>query len=139
MQARQARIVPFSSFPMRYLITKAYTVSSVISVMRIARWFTDVSVLIHDRMPVVLDPNRCDLWLDPAMTHVSAVSDPLKPYDARLTQYYRVSIRVHSVAPAVGIRKVAQCLAASWPEGNPHTLHYMEDAEPSLASRSPCR
>ena len=23
-------------------------------------------------------------------------------------------------------------MTASWPEGNPHTLHHMEDAEPSL-------
>jgi putative SOS response-associated peptidase YedK len=71
---------------------------------------TDVTVLTHDRIPVILDPDSYDLWLD---THVSAVSDLLKLYDARLMRYYRVSTRINSVAPAVGIRKVAQWLASS--------------------------
>jgi SOS response associated peptidase (SRAP) len=74
---------------------------------------TDATVLIHDRMPVILDPHSYDLWLDPAMTRLSAVSDLLKLYDARLMRYYRASTRINSVAPAVGIRKVAQCLASS--------------------------
>jgi putative SOS response-associated peptidase YedK len=74
---------------------------------------TDATVLIHDRMPVILDPHSYDLWLDPAMTRVSAVSDLLKLYDARLMRYYRASTRINSVAPAVGIRKMAQCLASS--------------------------
>ena len=40
---------------------------------------------VHDRMPVVLDPDSYDLWLDPGMRDVSAASELLRPYDARLT------------------------------------------------------
>jgi len=53
---------------------------------------------VHDRMPVILDPDSYDLWLDPGMTKVEAVSDLLKPYDARLMRCYSVSTRVNSVA-----------------------------------------
>jgi putative SOS response-associated peptidase YedK len=35
-------------------------------------------------MPVILDPDSYDMWLDPGMTKVEAVSELLKPYDARL-------------------------------------------------------
>ena len=33
-------------------------------------------------MPVILDPDGYDLWLDPGMNDVGAVSELLKPYDA---------------------------------------------------------
>jgi putative SOS response-associated peptidase YedK len=33
-------------------------------------------------MPVILDPDSYDLWLDPEMRNVAAASDLLKPYDA---------------------------------------------------------
>lgn len=46
---------------------------------------------VHDRMPVILDPNAYDLWLDPSMTNVDAVCDLLKPYDASLMNAYPVS------------------------------------------------
>jgi putative SOS response-associated peptidase YedK len=52
---------------------------------------------VHDRMPVILDPDIYDLWLDPGMKDVHAVSDMLKPYDARLMRSYPVSIRINSV------------------------------------------
>jgi putative SOS response-associated peptidase YedK len=39
---------------------------------------------IHDRMPVILDPDAYDIWLDPRMTNVAAASELLKPFDARL-------------------------------------------------------
>jgi putative SOS response-associated peptidase YedK len=32
-------------------------------------------------MPVILNPTDYDLWLDPGMQDVSAVSDLLEPYD----------------------------------------------------------
>jgi putative SOS response-associated peptidase YedK len=57
-----------------------------------------VTSTIHDRMPVILDPDRYDLWLDPAMHDIRTVSDMLKPYDARLMRCYPVSIRVNHVA-----------------------------------------
>jgi hypothetical protein len=34
---------------------------------------------VHDRMPVIVDREVSDLWLDPGMTHMQAVSDLLKP------------------------------------------------------------
>ena len=57
-----------------------------------------VTGTVHDRMPVILDPSVYDLWLDPGMTNVEAVSDLLKPYDAELMRSYPVSARVNSVA-----------------------------------------
>ncbi|MGA8619261.1 MAG: SOS response-associated peptidase, partial [Candidatus Sulfotelmatobacter sp.] len=43
-----------------------------------------VTSAVHDRMPVILDPDNYDLWLDPGMQNVAAISELLKPYDARL-------------------------------------------------------
>jgi putative SOS response-associated peptidase YedK len=51
---------------------------------------------VHDRMPVILDPESYDLWLDPGMGEVNAPSDLLKPFDARLLRCYPVSSRVNS-------------------------------------------
>ena len=53
---------------------------------------------VHDRMPVILDPDGYDLWLDPGMTNVAAASELLKPYDARLMRCYPVSTRINHVA-----------------------------------------
>ena len=53
---------------------------------------------VHDRMPVILDPECYDLWLDPGMHDMKAVSDMLKPYDARMMRSYPVSNRINSVA-----------------------------------------
>ena len=33
---------------------------------------------VHDRMPVILDPGSYDLWLDPGMQDVNAISQLLK-------------------------------------------------------------
>ena len=57
-----------------------------------------VTSLVHDRMPVILDRTDYDLWLDPAMTTVEAVTDMLKPYRADLMRSYPVSPRVNHVA-----------------------------------------
>ncbi|MGC2198454.1 MAG: SOS response-associated peptidase [Terriglobales bacterium] len=56
-----------------------------------------VTSAVHDRMPVILDPDSYDLWLDPGMQDVVAISELLKPYDARLMRSYPVSTRVNSV------------------------------------------
>jgi putative SOS response-associated peptidase YedK len=53
---------------------------------------------VHDRMPVILDPDNYELWLDPGMQNVAAISELLKPYDARLIRCYPVSTRINSVA-----------------------------------------
>jgi putative SOS response-associated peptidase YedK len=56
-----------------------------------------VTAVVHHRMPVILDPDGYDLWLDPGMTKVEAVSDLLRPCDARLMRCFPVSPRVNSV------------------------------------------
>jgi putative SOS response-associated peptidase YedK len=57
-----------------------------------------VTSAVHDRMPVILDPDCYDLWLDPGMRDVSAASELLKPYDARLMRCYPISTRINHVA-----------------------------------------
>ena len=57
-----------------------------------------VTSAVHDRMPVILDPDRYDLWLDPGMQNVAAVSELLKPYDARRMRCYPVGTRINHVA-----------------------------------------
>jgi len=57
-----------------------------------------VTSAIHDRMPVILDPKHYDLWLDPAMQNVAAISELLKPHAARLMRCYPVGTRVNIVA-----------------------------------------
>jgi len=52
---------------------------------------------VHDRMPVIINKDSYDLWLDPAMRDVAAVSDLLRPCDARLMRCYPVSSRVNTV------------------------------------------
>ena len=56
-----------------------------------------VTSAVHDRMPVILDTDSYDVWLDPGFTAVTAVSDLLKPYDARLMRRYPVSTRINHV------------------------------------------
>ena len=57
-----------------------------------------VTAAVHDRMPVILDPDSYDLWLDPGMKDVRAAAELLKPYDARLMRCYPVSTRINHVA-----------------------------------------
>jgi putative SOS response-associated peptidase YedK len=57
-----------------------------------------VTSAVHDRMPVILDPDGYELWLDPGMRDMAAASDLLKPYDARLMRCYPVSTRINHVA-----------------------------------------
>lgn len=53
---------------------------------------------VHDRMPVILDPESYGLWLDRGMTNVEVVSQLLKPYDARRMRCYPVGTRINHVA-----------------------------------------
>ena len=72
------------------------------------RWLKSCSILtttpnavtstVHDRMPVILDRESYDLWLDPGMQNVAAISELLKPCDARLMKCFPVSSRVNHVA-----------------------------------------
>jgi len=56
-----------------------------------------VTAGVHDRMPVILDPSGYDLWLDPRMQNVVAISELLKPHDAQLMRSYPVSSRLNHV------------------------------------------
>ncbi|HKT87764.1 MAG TPA: SOS response-associated peptidase [Candidatus Sulfotelmatobacter sp.] len=56
-----------------------------------------VTSAVHDRMPVILDPENYDVWLDPGMTKVEALTEMLKPYDARLMRCFPVSTRINQV------------------------------------------
>jgi putative SOS response-associated peptidase YedK len=53
---------------------------------------------VHDRMPVILDPDGYDLWLDPGMKDVTTASKLLQPFNARLMRCYPVSTRINDVA-----------------------------------------
>ncbi|MGD0469487.1 MAG: SOS response-associated peptidase [Terriglobales bacterium] len=57
-----------------------------------------VTSAVHDIMPVILDPDSPDLWLDPGMRDVVAASELLEPCDARLMRYYPISTRINHVA-----------------------------------------
>lgn len=46
-------------------------------------------------MPVILDPANYDLWLDPGLHDAVAVSQMLRPIDAKLTRLFPVSTRVN--------------------------------------------
>lgn len=52
---------------------------------------------MHDRMPVILDADNYDLWLDPEMTDTAAVLEMMRPFDARRMRSYPVSTRVNQV------------------------------------------
>jgi putative SOS response-associated peptidase YedK len=56
-----------------------------------------VTSTVHDRMPVILGRDDYDLWLDPGIMNVEAVSEMLKPYNARLMRCYQVSTRLNQV------------------------------------------
>ena len=57
-----------------------------------------VTSTVRDRMPVILDPDGYDAWLDPGMKDVDSASERLKPLDARLMRCYPISIRINQVA-----------------------------------------
>ena len=56
-----------------------------------------VTSAVHDRMPVILELDSYDLWLDPGMTNVQVVSELLKPHDGKSMRCYPVSTRVNRV------------------------------------------
>lgn len=52
---------------------------------------------IHDRMPMVVEPDRWDAWLDPALTDVEEVRGLLVPAMAGTMEAYPVSKAVNNV------------------------------------------
>ncbi len=57
-----------------------------------------VTSAVHDRMPVILCKDDYEVWLDPGMQDVAAVSELLKPYDSKFMRSYPVSTRINHVA-----------------------------------------
>jgi putative SOS response-associated peptidase YedK len=57
-----------------------------------------VTASIHDRMPVIVDPESYDLWLDPGMSDTRVVSHVLRPFDARQMRCYPVNTRINHTA-----------------------------------------
>lgn len=47
---------------------------------------------------MILRKDDYHVWLDPGMQNVAAISELLKPFDARLMRCYPVSTRINHVA-----------------------------------------
>jgi putative SOS response-associated peptidase YedK len=56
-----------------------------------------VTSAVHDRMPVILERDSYDLWLDPGMRDAGTACEMLKPYDVRLMRCYPISTRINHV------------------------------------------
>ncbi len=53
---------------------------------------------VHDRMPVILNPENYELWLDPGFRNTVVLAELLRPFDAKLMKRYPVSARINSVS-----------------------------------------
>jgi putative SOS response-associated peptidase YedK len=73
-----------------------------------------VTAAIHDRMPVILNRDDYELWLDPGMKDAVTVAELLRPFDARIMRCYPVSHRVNQVQ-----NDDAECARAVAPEVPP--------------------
>jgi len=71
----------------------------------------------HDRMPVILERENYDLWLDPGFTKTDPVLDFLKPLRPEAMRSWRVSTRVNSV-----LNDDAACIEEYSPEPIPPEL-----------------
>lgn len=52
---------------------------------------------IHDRMPVILQRENYDVWLDPGFYNADELLEVLKPFPADAMRYHAVAPRVNSV------------------------------------------
>jgi putative SOS response-associated peptidase YedK len=51
---------------------------------------------IHKRMPVIINPKKFDLWLDPEIDEITDLKKLLKPYQASVMTAYPVSLYVNT-------------------------------------------
>jgi len=51
---------------------------------------------MHDRMPVIVPPDKYDVWLDPDVNDFNVIRDILRPYDANVMRRYPVSRKLNS-------------------------------------------
>jgi putative SOS response-associated peptidase YedK len=63
---------------------------------------------VHDRMPVIIPPERYSAWLDPS-TPVPAVQELLRPYPSDELEEWPVSLMVNN--PKADGEKVMEPLA----------------------------
>lgn len=56
----------------------------------------DVLKPIHERMPVIVDPQAYNLWLDPTVRQVEAIQPILQPYLADRMEAYPVSLLINN-------------------------------------------
>lgn len=56
----------------------------------------DLMQHVHDRMPVILQPQDYDLWLDPDLQSPQALQPLLVPYPSEAMTHYPVSTQVNS-------------------------------------------
>ena len=56
----------------------------------------DLLAQVHSRMPVILDQNDYDLWLDPDVQEVSRLKPRLRPYPPEQITFYPVNLRVNN-------------------------------------------
>jgi len=56
----------------------------------------DLLAQVHSRMPVILDQNDYDLWLDPYVQEVSRLKPLLRPYPPEQMTFYPVNLRVNN-------------------------------------------
>jgi putative SOS response-associated peptidase YedK len=75
-----------------------------------------VTASVHDRMPVILDPQHYEEWLDPSETDVNLISQYLKPFDARLMNCFPVGSRVNR--PANDDPECSAPIEISQPQGS---------------------
>ena len=55
-----------------------------------------VVVDMHDRMPVIVPPDKYEVWLDPDVTDFDAIRDILRPYDPDQMRRYPVSTKLNN-------------------------------------------
>ncbi len=46
---------------------------------------------VHDRMSVIVDPRRYDLWIDRAVQEAAELADVLRPFSADAMRAYAVN------------------------------------------------
>jgi putative SOS response-associated peptidase YedK len=52
---------------------------------------------MHDRIPVIIEKDDYDLWMDPGMNDPDKLTDLLKPFDSRKMRVYPVGATVSNV------------------------------------------
>ena len=73
---------------------------------------------VHDRMPVILEPENYELWLDPGFKDLDTLTAMLRPFDPAPMKCYPVSTLVNSPA-----NDESECAAeVEPPQGDTPTL-----------------